>query len=202
LGSLWGGDRVLVRADRGQPPYFVSQVQDISERKALASRLEYLLDHDFLTGLFNRRRFQQELANEAERVSRYGANAAVLMIDLDNFKDVNDGFGHKAGDDLLKGVAGALKSRAGPTSRAGGRRRIRHAAPETDTDQAETPKGIQSPAGRSPCSASSRFTSRPAWGRPVRRSERRELIRRSRDVRPSKRVGIGLRCQPGGGTAS
>ena len=101
----------LVRDAQGRPLYVVSQVQDISERKELAVRLEYLIDHDFLTGLYNRRRFEQELAREAERVARYKAEGAVLMIDLDNFKDVNDAFGHKAGDDLLKGVAGALRHR-------------------------------------------------------------------------------------------
>jgi diguanylate cyclase (GGDEF)-like protein/PAS domain S-box-containing protein len=128
----------LVRDDRGSPIYFVSQVQDISERKKLAERLEYLLDHDFLTGLFNRRRFQEELAQEAERVSRYGPNGAVLMIDLDNFKDVNDAFGHKAGDDLLKGVAGALKHRIRQTdvvARVGGDE-FAMLLPEADSDQA------------------------------------------------------------------
>jgi diguanylate cyclase (GGDEF)-like protein len=98
-------------------------VQDISERKELAVRLEYLIDHDFLTGLYNRRRFEQELARHAKRVARYEAKGAVLMIDLDNFKDVNDAFGHKAGDDLLKGVAGALRHRVRETdvlARVGG----------------------------------------------------------------------------------
>jgi PAS domain S-box-containing protein len=128
----------LVRDDQGKALYVVSQVQDISERKELAQRLEYLIDHDFLTGLVNRRRFEQELSREAERVARYGASGAVLMIDLDNFKDVNDAFGHKAGDDLLKGVAGAVRYRRrlhpwhrgkphGPAGRPGHRRnRPRH----------------------------------------------------------------------------
>jgi diguanylate cyclase (GGDEF)-like protein/PAS domain S-box-containing protein len=113
----------LVRDVRGGPLYVVSQVQDISERKELAVRLEYLIDHDFLTGLYNRRRFEQELARHAKRVARYEAKGAVLMIDLDNFKDVNDAFGHKAGDDLLKGVAGALRHRIRETdvlARVGG----------------------------------------------------------------------------------
>ena len=135
----------LVRADRGRPLYYVSQVQDISERKALASRLEYLLDHDSLTGLFNRRRFQQELVHEVERVSRYGANGAVLMIDLDNFKEVNDRFGHTAGDDLLKGIAAALKHRMRRTdvaARMGGDE-FAMLLPATDADQAEiVAKGI------------------------------------------------------------
>jgi diguanylate cyclase (GGDEF)-like protein/PAS domain S-box-containing protein len=141
----------LVRDDRGHPLYVVSQVQDISERKELAARLEYLLEHDFLTGLFNRRRLQQELAREAERAARYGTRGAVLMIDLDNFKDVNDAFGHKAGDDLLKGVAGALKQRVRRTdivARVGGDE-FAMLLPETDADQAQiVAEGIVKTLGR------------------------------------------------------
>jgi diguanylate cyclase (GGDEF)-like protein/PAS domain S-box-containing protein len=101
----------VVRDEEQDPLYLVAQVQDISERRELARRLEYFVDHDFLTGLFNRRHFEQELAKETERVARYGGPGAVLVIDLDNFKDVNDTFGHKAGDDVLKGVAGLLRQR-------------------------------------------------------------------------------------------
>jgi diguanylate cyclase (GGDEF)-like protein/PAS domain S-box-containing protein len=101
----------IVRGQDRRPLYVVTQVQDISERKELARRLEYFVDHDFLTGLFNRRHFEQELARETGRVARYGAPGAVLVIDIDNFKDVNDTFGHKAGDDVLKGVAGLLRER-------------------------------------------------------------------------------------------
>jgi len=92
LGPLLLGtvDASLVRDDQGKILYVVSQVQDISERRELAQRLEYLIDHDFLTGLANRRRFEQELSREAERMARYGAPGAVLVIDLDNFKEVND----------------------------------------------------------------------------------------------------------------
>jgi diguanylate cyclase (GGDEF)-like protein len=100
----------LVRDDQGRPSYVVAQVQDISERKELAARLEYLLDHDFLTGLFNRRRFQLEIDHEAERVARYGTNGAVLMIDLDNFKSINDTRGHAKGDVLLKLVTHRLQA--------------------------------------------------------------------------------------------
>ncbi len=89
----------------------MTQVQDISERKEMARRLEYVVDHDFLTGLFNRRHFEQELSKETARAVRYGAPGAVLLIDLDNFKEVNDTFGHRAGDDVLKGVAGLLRQR-------------------------------------------------------------------------------------------
>lgn len=113
----------LVRDDLGEPLFEITQVQDISERKELEERLEYQVDHDFLTGLSNRRRFEQELAREARRASRYGFGGALLLIDLDHFKDVNDTLGHKAGDDLLKGVAGALRHRVRQTdvlARVGG----------------------------------------------------------------------------------
>ena len=141
----------LVRDQRGEPLYLVSQVQDVSERKELASRLEHLIDHDFLTGLFNRRRFQEELAREVERRSRYGAKGAVLMIDLDNFKNVNDAFGHKAGDDLLRGVAGALRHRMRQTdvlARVGGDE-FAILLPEADADQAQiVAEGIVKTLGR------------------------------------------------------
>ena len=141
----------LVRDDEGKALYVVTQVQDISERKELAQRLEYLIDHDFLTGLANRRRFEQELSREAERVARYGAPGAVLVIDLDNFKDVNDTFGHKAGDDLLKGVAGALRHRMRQTdllARIGGDE-FAVLLPQTDADQAQVvADGIVKALGR------------------------------------------------------
>jgi diguanylate cyclase (GGDEF)-like protein/PAS domain S-box-containing protein len=101
----------LVRDEGGRALYLIMQFQDISERKELAGRLEYLVDHDFLTGLYNRRYFEQELAQEVERAARYGSPGVVLLIDIDNFKTVNDTFGHMAGDDLLKGIAGLLKHR-------------------------------------------------------------------------------------------
>jgi diguanylate cyclase (GGDEF)-like protein/PAS domain S-box-containing protein len=141
----------LVRDAQGQPLYVVSQVQDISDRRELSQRLEYLTDHDFLTGLANRRRFERELAREVERVARYGAPGAVLLIDLDNFKDVNDTFGHKAGDDLLKGVVGAVKHRIRHTdllARLGGDE-FGVLLPQADIDQAQVAAdGIVKALGR------------------------------------------------------
>jgi diguanylate cyclase (GGDEF)-like protein len=102
----------VVRDAADHPLDLITQVQDISERKERAEQIEYLVDHDFLTGLYNRRWFERELAREVERAGRYGTPGAVLIVDLDHFKDINDTLGHKAGDDLLKGVAGLLKQRA------------------------------------------------------------------------------------------
>jgi diguanylate cyclase (GGDEF)-like protein/PAS domain S-box-containing protein len=129
----------MVRDEQRNPLYIVTQVQDISERKELAGRLEYVVDHDFLTGLFNRRHFEQELAKETARAARYGAPGAVLLIDLDNFKDVNDTFGHRAGDDVLKGVAGLLRERLRHTdivARVGGDE-FAALLTQTDADQAQ-----------------------------------------------------------------
>jgi len=101
----------LVRDDRDRPLHFIVQLQDISERKELEGRLEQLVDHDFLTGLLNGRRFELALTQEIKSAARYGGGGAVLLVDLDHFKVVNDQFGHKAGDDLLRTVAGALRGR-------------------------------------------------------------------------------------------
>jgi len=142
----WGHDvwvlvtKSIVRDEDRNPLYVVTQVQDISERKELARHLEDAMDHDFLTGLFNRRHFEQELARETERAARYGASGAVLIIDLDNFKDVNDTFGHRAGDDVLKGVAGLLRHRLRHTdvvARLGGDE-FAVLLTQTDADHAQT----------------------------------------------------------------
>src|SRR6185295_1815483 len=70
----------LVRDDGGRPAHLIAQVQDISERKEFEGRLEHLVDHDFLTALFNSRRFEQALAQETKSAARYGGGGAVLLL--------------------------------------------------------------------------------------------------------------------------
>lgn len=87
----------------------VSVSRDITTRHELALQLRHLAEHDALTGLINRRRFDEELARHAATVQRYGETGALLMIDLDRFKEVNDTFGHAAGDDHLVRAARCLR---------------------------------------------------------------------------------------------
>ena len=89
---------------------------DITEREALLAETERLLaeaieraDRDPLTGLLNHRAFHKRLEEEADRAQREGTPLAVAMLDLDNFKFFNDAYGHLAGDDVLRRVAGALQ---------------------------------------------------------------------------------------------
>ena len=72
-------------------------------------QLAYHASHDPLTGLANRRTFERAAARELKLARRHGAPLSLLVIDLDHFKSYNDNFGHPAGDELLKWVAGALR---------------------------------------------------------------------------------------------
>src|SRR6202012_3155146 len=89
-------------------PLFVVQVIDITERREVERQLRHQADHDSLTDLLSRRRFMELLEREVARVYEAGTSGAVVMLDLDNFKDVNDVLGHATGDSLLRLVATAL----------------------------------------------------------------------------------------------
>jgi diguanylate cyclase (GGDEF)-like protein/PAS domain S-box-containing protein len=101
----------VVRDGDGVPLHFLAQVNDITERKRFEGQLQYLADHDALTGMLNRRRFEQELGRELARSNRYGSGGAVLAIDLDHFKYVNDSLGHSVGDELITRVGSIFRDR-------------------------------------------------------------------------------------------
>jgi len=98
-------------APDGTVTHVVATGIDVTERRRLERRLRHLADHDDLTGLVNRRRFQEELERHLAEGRRYGLKGALLVLDLDGFKEVNDTHGHSAGDRVLCAVAEALRSR-------------------------------------------------------------------------------------------
>jgi len=85
--------------------------RDIGVRLRYQEQLRFLAEHDALTGVTNRRRFERDVREQIGRSRRYGEQAALLIIDLDGFKQVNDMLGHCAGDDALKDVATAFRHR-------------------------------------------------------------------------------------------
>jgi diguanylate cyclase (GGDEF)-like protein/PAS domain S-box-containing protein len=99
-----------LRAGRGRQHVLV-QLLDVSERKRAEARLRHLAEHDALTGLPNRRRFARELDRHVAHARRYGAEGAVIVLDVDHFKQINDRGGHEAGDRLLAHVADTLRAR-------------------------------------------------------------------------------------------
>jgi diguanylate cyclase (GGDEF)-like protein len=104
----------LVWDEAGEPLYFVSQIQDISEQKRTAERLTELTLRDALTGLANRVLFADRLGHAVERSHQTRERIAVLFIDLDRFKSVNDNFGHAAGDELLREAADRMRKAVRP----------------------------------------------------------------------------------------
>ncbi|MGA2925262.1 MAG: EAL domain-containing protein [Solirubrobacteraceae bacterium] len=110
--DVWVAIQVtLISARDGRPVRFLAQVLDITERKHYEHKLQDLADHDALTGLLNRRSFGRALESQAARVSRYGAGGALLMLDLDHLKYVNDTLGHQAGDEVIVRAAQMLAGR-------------------------------------------------------------------------------------------
>ncbi len=94
----------------------VGTVQDISERKQAQRQLEHLAFTDPLTGLANRALFKRSLNETIGRALLEDTFAALLLIDLDHFKEVNDSLGHAAGDELLCRVAAVLRRELGPSA--------------------------------------------------------------------------------------
>jgi diguanylate cyclase (GGDEF)-like protein/PAS domain S-box-containing protein len=101
----------VVRDAAGRPAYYEGIAEDITERKRAEADLRYLASFDPLTGALNRRRFQEELEATLALSTKAGRPGALLLFDLDNFKEINDMLGHAAGDEVLREVAGTLRRR-------------------------------------------------------------------------------------------
>lgn len=115
-GVLCEGSIHLVRDAGGEPVGFRGIMRDVTERRKMEvalrkseERLRHLASHDMLTGLPNRMMFTEMLGQQVQQARRYGRRFALMFIDLDHFKAVNDSFGHAAGDLLLKETARRLR---------------------------------------------------------------------------------------------
>jgi len=97
-----------VRDQEGRIAHYVGVFSDISDVKRTQERLDFLAHHDLLTGLPNRLLFNDRVTHAIERAQRDGRAIAILFVDLDRFKHVNDTLGHEFGDQLLKRVADQL----------------------------------------------------------------------------------------------
>ena len=85
--------------------YYVFSLTDITEIKEKSNLLEYQASHDKLTGLFNRNKFDELFIKEIKRSKRYSASLSIILLDIDNFKMINDNYGHQIGDIVLKEIS-------------------------------------------------------------------------------------------------
>jgi diguanylate cyclase (GGDEF)-like protein/PAS domain S-box-containing protein len=113
--------KTVIRNDNGRPQYLLTVLEDVTERRRAEQHISYLAYIDPLTDLPNRATFIEYLAESLDKASKSGEQFAILCLDLDRFKEVNDVYGHLIGDGLLceaarrlqTAAAGALLARVG-----------------------------------------------------------------------------------------
>jgi diguanylate cyclase (GGDEF)-like protein/PAS domain S-box-containing protein len=104
--------KLAILGENGEPQYLLGLSEDITERKRAEERIAHLAHHDPLTDLPNRAAFNERLSFTRGRAAAAGTSFAVLCLDLDRFKEVNDVFGHAAGDAMLREIARKLAAAA------------------------------------------------------------------------------------------
>jgi diguanylate cyclase (GGDEF)-like protein/PAS domain S-box-containing protein len=130
----------LVHDKQGAPLYFIAQIQDVTKRSELEHELRRRADEDPVTCLSSRARFEHDLDQQFARCRRYDERAALLLIDLDGLKPLNDHHGHAAGDAALRHVGEVLRDRTRQSdvvARLGGDEFV-ILAPHLDAQQART----------------------------------------------------------------
>jgi diguanylate cyclase (GGDEF)-like protein len=104
--------KIAISDDKGEPQYLLGVSEDITERKQAEAQIEHMSRHDALTDLPNGRNFTDRLAFTLDRAATMEDRFAVLCIDLDRFKEINDVFGHQVGDEVLREVSRRLRAAA------------------------------------------------------------------------------------------
>jgi diguanylate cyclase (GGDEF)-like protein/PAS domain S-box-containing protein len=105
--------RLVIRDDHGEPQYLLAMVDDRTHRKRAEAEIERLVHHDLLTSLPNRAAFTACIDATTETATREGTSFALLCLDFDRFKEVNDVYGHAAGDEMLRRLAKRLQAAVG-----------------------------------------------------------------------------------------
>jgi len=105
---------IVVLDASGQRSHYVGVLADITDQKRAEQELRYLANYDTLTSLPNRTLLSERLSRAIVRARRQGKRIAVLFLDLDRFKDINDSLGHAAGDRILRAAAARLQGTVGP----------------------------------------------------------------------------------------
>ncbi|QQO19147.1 EAL domain-containing protein [Bradyrhizobium diazoefficiens] len=100
--------RIGIRDESGEPRYLINVVEDVTERRRAHEKIAHMAHYDALTDLPNRTLFREQIERELAKVAG-GGQFALLYIDVDEFKGINDSLGHHVGDELLKAIAGRLR---------------------------------------------------------------------------------------------
>ncbi|AMA56761.1 putative bifunctional diguanylate cyclase/phosphodiesterase [Bradyrhizobium sp. CCGE-LA001] len=111
-GCVVNSRKMLIKDSDGEPQYLVGVIEDVTERIASQARISHLAHHEVLTDLPNRSAFNAALEERLERAQEASTSFAVLSLDLDRFKEVNDVFGHPVGDMLMRAAADRLAAEA------------------------------------------------------------------------------------------